>query len=241
MLPMLRGLRFRPRLWGFLLALLASVCTISLGNWQTRRAQDKQDLAARVERAGITAPMAVSGAAQPATDLVLRRLTARGEFLPQYTILLDNKVHRGRPGYFVVTPLRLPGGAMHMLVNRGWVAARERREDLPAVSTPAGEVVVEGMGLEHAPRVLSAGEGVAGDKVWQNLTLEGFSKWSGLALQPVFLQQHSGLSDGLVREWPKADFGVEKHTSYAMQWYLFAMVSVLIFIVLSFERVRPAR
>ena len=241
MLPALRGLRFRPRLWGFLLALLASVCTISLGNWQTRRAQDKQDLAARVERAGRAAPLTVSGAAKPAIDLAFRRLTARGEFLPQYTILLDNKVHRGRPGYFVVTPLRLADGSMHLLVNRGWVAARERREDLPAVSTPAGEVVVDGLGLEHAPRVLSAGEGVPVGKVWQNLTLEGFSTWSGIALQPVFLQQHSELSDGLVRAWPKADFGVEKHTSYAMQWYLFAMMSVLIFVVLSFERVRPAR
>ena len=240
MTPRLKGLRFRPRKWGFLLALLASVGTISLGNWQTRRAQEKLDLAARVERAGREAPMAVPGKALGPADFAFKRLSAKGEFLPQFTILLDNKVHRRRPGYFVVTPLRLAGSSVHVLVNRGWIAARERREDLPVVTTPSGEVVVEGLGLEHAPRVLAAGDGVPSGKVWQNLPLEGFSKWSGLALQPVFLEQHSQLADGLVREWPRVDFGVDKHTSYAIQWYLFAMVSILIFIVLSFERVRPA-
>ena len=104
MTPRLKGLRFRPRKWGFLLALLASVGTISLGNWQTRRAQEKQDLAARVERAGREAPMAVPGKALGPADFAFKRLSAKGEFLPQFTILLDNKVHRRRPGYFVVTP-----------------------------------------------------------------------------------------------------------------------------------------
>jgi surfeit locus 1 family protein len=44
-------------------------------------------------------------------------------------VLLDYKIHRGRLGYYVVTPLRIEGSAMHVLVNRGWVAAGARRED----------------------------------------------------------------------------------------------------------------
>ncbi len=236
----LHGLRFRPRWWGFALALVASLATISLGNWQSRRAQEKRDLASRFEEAGRVPPIAVPGAAAPAESLVLRRLAARGRFLPQFTILLDNKVYRGRPGYFVVTPLQLSGGALHVLVNRGWVAAGARREDLPAVSTPADEVEIEGLGQDHAPRVLVAGSGRPAGRVWQSLTFDEFSGWSGLALQPVFLEQHSQIADGLVRDWPKADFGIEKHTSYAIQWYLIAAFSIAAFIVLSFERGRPA-
>jgi surfeit locus 1 family protein len=238
--PRLKGLRFRPRKWAFALALTASVVMISLGNWQARRAQEKRDLAARVERAGLELPMAVPGGALPPETLALRRLLAKGEFLPQFTVLLDNKVYRGRPGYYVVTPLRVAGTSMHVLVNRGWIAAGQRREDLPEVATPAGEVLVEGLGQARAPRVLAAGEIPPAGKVWQNLTFEHYAKWSGLALQPVFLEQHSSLPDGLVRDWPRADFGVDKHTGYATQWYLFATVAILIFIVLSFERVRPA-
>ena len=236
----LHGLRFRPRWWGFALALAASFATLSLGNWQSRRAQEKRELAARFEVAGRAAPVAVPGAAEPADKLVLKRLTARGRYLPEFTILLDNKVYRGRPGYFVITPMRLSGGSMHVLVNRGWVAAGARREDLPAVTTPPGEVEVEGLGLDHAPRVLIAGSGPPAGRVWQSLSFDEFSKWSGLALQPVFLEQHSQTPDGLVRDWPKADFGIEKHTSYAIQWYLIAAFSIAAFIVLSFERARPA-
>src|SRR5687767_15918721 len=87
--PRLKGLRFRPRKWAFALALAASVVMIVLGNWQARRAQEKRDLAARVEQAGLELPMAVPGGALPPGTLALRRLLAKGEFLPQFTVLLD--------------------------------------------------------------------------------------------------------------------------------------------------------
>ena len=62
--------------------------------------------------------------------------------------------------------------------------------------------------------------------------------WSGLALQPVFLEQHSELGDGLLRDWPKPDFGIDRHTSYAMQWYLIAALAVVLFFSLSIVRDR---
>ena len=59
-------------------------------------------------------------------------------------------------------------------------------------------------------------------KVWQNVTLERFAAWSGLALEPYVVEQHSSLDDGLLRDWPRADAGVEVHESYALQWYSLA-------------------
>jgi surfeit locus 1 family protein len=234
----IKGLRFRPRWWGGLLALAACSAAIALGNWQTRRAQEKHALAERFEQAARTAPASVPSTAALPVSLVFKRLAAKGEFVPRFTILLDNKVYHGRPGYFVVTPLRLSGSAMHVLVNRGWIAAGSRREDLPSVRTPPGEVAVEGLGLEHAPRVLAVGGPPTG-RVWQGLAIDEFSRWSGLAVQPVFLEQRSDTPDGLVRDWPAPDFGIDRHTSYAMQWYLIAALAVVIFVSLSFDRVRP--
>ena len=120
--PTLEGLRFRPRWWSFLLAIAVCAATVSLGNWQTRRAVEKRDLASRFERAGREPPVPVSASAMPPERLVFKQLVARGEFLPQFTVLLDNKVYKGRAGYFVVTPLRLSGSTLHVLVNRGWIA-----------------------------------------------------------------------------------------------------------------------
>jgi surfeit locus 1 family protein len=231
-------LRFRPRWWGVLFVLAACASAVALGNWQTRRADEKRALAERFDQAGRAAATAVPAVRVQAEALVFKRLSVAGRFLPQFTVLLDNKVYRGRPGYFVVTPLRIGEGPMHVLVNRGWIPADVRRENLPAITTPAGEVLIEGLGLEHAPRVLAAGTGAPEGRVWQGLGLEEFARWSGLALQPVFLQQHSAIDDGLVRDWPRPDFGIDRHTSYAMQWYLIAALSIVIFISLSFDRDR---
>lgn len=232
------GLRFRPRWWGFLLALAAFSATILLGNWQTRRAAEKRDLASLFAAAALAAPVAIPGGRATSEALVYKRLLAKGEYLPKFTVLLDNKVYKGRTGYFVVTPMQLSNSTMHVLVNRGWIAGGARREVLPEIRTPAGEVSLEGLGLAHAERVLSTGDGAHQGRVWQGLTNEEFSRWSGLALQPVFLQQSSALDDGLVRDWPAPDFGIEKHRSYAMQWYLIAALSVVIFLSLSVNRDR---
>ena len=239
MLSGVQGLRFRPRWWGALLALAACVSTVSLGNWQTRRADEKHALAQRFDQASRAGPTPVPALPVTAAALVMKRLIAKGEFLPQFTVLLDNKVYRGRPGYFVVTPLRIGAGPMHVLVNRGWIAAGARREDIPAIVTPTGEVTLEGFGRDHAPRVLAAGGGRPTGPVWQSLELDEFSQWSKRALQPVFLEQHSSLADDLVRDWPRPDFGIDRHTSYAIQWYLIAALSVVLFITLSFVRDRP--
>jgi len=222
--------------------MMLAVCaaTISLGRWQTGRADEKRGLAERFERAGLAAPTPVSGQPASAQTLVFRRLSATGEFLPQFTVLLDNKVYRGRPGYFVVTPMRIAGSTIQVLVNRGWIAAGARREDIPEIKTPVGRVTIEGFGLEHAPRVLAVGSDNTRGRVWQGLSLGEFAQWSGLALQPVFLEQRSETADGLVRDWPAPDFGIDRHTSYALQWYLIAALSVVIFICLSFDSDRTA-
>ena len=210
---MLAGYSFRPRAWAAALTALACAAFIALGNWQAGRAQEKRALAQQVQR-----------------------IVASGEFVPQHTVLLDNKVRHGRAGYEVITPLKLAGSTSHLLVNRGWAAAAPRREQLPQLQTPQGEVRIEGIGLARLPQALTMGAGAAG-KVRQNLDIAQFAAETGLALRPMVLQQDAGPEDGLLREWPAPDTGVEKHESYSLQWYSFAALAVLLFIVLSFRRV----
>ncbi|MBM3367342.1 MAG: SURF1 family protein, partial [Betaproteobacteria bacterium] len=134
--------RFRPCWWAALLAAAGCGAGVLLGNWQSGRAEDKRAAAAAE-----------------------KRITLRGTLLARHTVYLDNKIHRGRAGYHVVQPLRLAGGG-HVLVNRGWVAAGPRRDRLPEVSTPAGEVAVEGVRLARFPRAMNAGARPDGP-VWQ--------------------------------------------------------------------------
>jgi surfeit locus 1 family protein len=232
---MLRGYSFRPRLWALAAAAIACVLFVSLGNWQARRASEKRELAAAFDRAMRTAPIELPAAAVDAAKLVHQHVAARGEFVAERTVLLDNKLRGGRPGYEVVTPLRIAQSAWYVLVNRGWVAAAASRDVLPQVRTPPGEVRVAGVALERIPHALAAGP--SSGAVRQNLDLAAFAAETGLALQPILIEQHSPLDDGLVRDWPRPDLGIEKHESYSLQWYSFAVLAVALFITLSFRRV----
>jgi surfeit locus 1 family protein len=118
--------------------------TVSLGLWQTRRAAEKDALQATLERRGREPARVLPARLIAADDYALRRVVARGEYADRFTILIDNRVHQGRVGFYVVSPLRIKGGDVHVLVNRGWVAAGRTRAELPRVATPAGEQTVEG-------------------------------------------------------------------------------------------------
>jgi surfeit locus 1 family protein len=230
---MLRGYSFRPRAWALAAAAAACAAGIALGNWQAGRAAEKRALGAELERSLNAPPLELPATRIGPKDYSRRHVTARGRFLDEHTVYLDNKLRRGRPGYEVVTPLRLDG--MHVLVNRGWIQAGATRDALPAVFTPRDEVRVEGLALARLPRVLEPGPTVAG-KLRLNIDVAAFERETGLGLQPIVIEQHSAAPDGLVREWPRPDAGVDKHASYALQWYSLAALAVVLVVVLSFRR-----
>lgn len=205
------GYSFHPRPWALAAAAAACAAGIALGQWQAGRAAEKRALAARAERVEV-----------------------EGAFVPRFTVYLDNKTHHGRAGYEIVTPLRLRGSAAHVLVNRGWIATGPSRDALPAVPTPAGEVRVEGIALEHLPRVMSLEKGSG--RLRQNLDIAAYAAETGLKLEPRVIEQHSALPDGLARDWPPHDEGAEKNDAYALQWYSLAALAVVLAVVLSFRK-----
>ena len=203
------GYSFRPRLWALAAAALGCAAFIALGNWQTRRADEKRALGAQIERVGVT-----------------------GTFVPKYLVLLDNKVRHGRRGYEVIMPLALSSSDQHVLIDRGWIEVGKGENE---IRTPAAEVRVEGIALPRLPRVYQLEKKPTGP-VRQTLDIDAYAAETGLKLRRVVIEQHSALDDGLLREWPQPDLGVEKHESYALQWYSFAALAVILAVVLSFRK-----
>lgn len=191
-------------------------------------------LAAALEAARRGPAIALSPQAH-GQELVHRRIAARGSFVPGYTIFLDNKVRGGRAGYEVVTPLRLSGSDVHVLVDRGWVAAPPRREILPAVPTPQGELALEGIGFARFARTLHVGGEETG-QVRQTLDIGQFVAQTGLTLKSVILEQLTDTHDGLLRDWPEPDLGVDMHRSYALQWYSLALLAAVSGLHFAFRR-----
>ena len=213
-----------------LLALVAVSVTAGLGRWQLSRAAAKEALQAQIDaRADLPVLRGERLGSDQSTDEWLhRRIVARGQWLAQHTVWLDNRPMNGRVGFYVVTPLQLEGSASVVLVQRGWVPRDfEDRTRLPHIDTPAGPVQLEGRIAPPPGKLYALGEPPTG-LIRQNLDLTQFKAETGLPLVEVSIQQTDATRDGLTRDWPASTTGVDKHYGYAFQWFgLSALIAVL--------------
>jgi surfeit locus 1 family protein len=233
------GRTFRPGWIPSAAAAAFIALTISLGNWQTRRAEEKLAAGRALDEAARGPVLQLPSARVDTAGYERRRVGARGTFVPSGTFFLDNKVMRGIAGYQVVTPLRPEGGGALVLVDRGWIAAGERSR-LPEVSTPEDVQTIEGVAVVPSARFLELAPEAESGKVRENLVLSREEKRLGQTLQPFVIEQTSDARDGLVRIWERPDNGVERHRSYALQWYSFSALAAVFYVVLGFKRTPAA-
>ncbi len=227
---------FRPGWAASLAAAAALAAAVALGNWQVRRAGEKLALQERLDDRSQSAPLHIPPHPVPANDVEYYRVAVRGEFLPQHTILLDNRVLQGQVGYDVLTPFKIEGGDVCVLVNRGWVLAGPRREIMPQFPTPAGVQQVEGIAVPPARRFFELGPTETTGPVWQNLVLDRYAAQTRLALQPFVVQQQNANGDGLTRIQERPDTGVNMHRGYAVQWYALAVLVIVLYVALNLKR-----
>lgn len=248
------------------LAVVAVVCG-SLGRWQLGRAAEREALLANITAGQAQPPLAL-GANTPVAQLAnWRPATATGQWLNRYTILLANRNHEGRPGYWVATPMligqdaHLPEpGAKALLVLRGWIPRPlGAGSALPPLEAPPGIHTITGSLRDRVPRmfelsgadnnaltVLSSGTtGPAKPPEVQNLDLADVETVTGLKLVPAVLQQTSAasLEDGtpLIQNWPTPSVDADKNRGYAIQWFAFAAIALGAWLVIAWRTLRAWR
>lgn len=231
-----------PRFWIITLAaLVVGGTTFSLGQWQLRRAAQKEALQAAItSKTAMDALDARAVAALPnAVDDVHRPVRLRGVWDAAHTVYLDNRPMDGKTGFWVLTPLALDGTGQHIVVQRGWVPRNFiDRTALPAIQTPAGTVTVEGR-IAPPPSKLYEFKGVDTGRIRQNLDLQAFRGETGLPLIAASILQTGAPADGLLRDWAPPNLGVEKHYGYAFQW--FGMCALVVLLYLWFQLILPVR
>lgn len=241
--------RFRLSLWPTFAAALCIPLFLAAGQWQWNKAALKAELQQQLDSRGARSALAVPATLADAEALNYRKVVAQGRYEPQFQILIDNRTHNGQAGYHVVTPLRVDGSDVRLLVNRGWIPAPADRQQIPAFDTPSDTVQLKGMAVIPPARFFtlaspSGSNALAWQSVWQNLDLERYRASVGFSVQPVVLQLDPpnaarDSSGGFVREWGRPDDKRLINVGYALQWWTFAATTFVLWIVLSFRR-QPA-
>lgn len=202
-------------------ALLVAALTFSLGQWQLRRAAQKQNLQLAIEAQGNESILKAQDLADPkiVMDAVHRRATLKGVWRVENTVFLDNRQMNGKTGLIAVTPLVLEGSGQIILVQRGWVQRNfADRTRLPDIQTPVGPVTVRGR-IAPPPSKLYEFKGVESGRIRQNIDIAAFGSETNLPLLPVSMLQTGPANEGLLRDWAAPNVGIDKHYGYAFQWF----------------------
>ena len=217
---------------------------ISLGRWQWSRGEQKEALARGFAAGAVQAqPLGARGTATLPRYAVV---SVTGEWDAARQFLLDNRTRDGRAGYEVLTPLRLADGRW-LLVNRGWLPFEGRRDRLPEVATglAPGAVTLRGR-LDELPTAgLTSGRAApALTGAWPRVT--SFPQTAQLAasladggpdsaaqtlrLEPRVLLLDAAAPAGYRRDWRPFVKGPEQNISYAVQWWSFGVLLLVLFV-----------
>ncbi|HQS59502.1 MAG TPA: SURF1 family protein [Gallionellaceae bacterium] len=233
--------QFRPRLIPTLATILVLPLLISLGLWQANKAVQKQDLQDIYDQRGKSGLVQIGSEPIDINSIRFGKVFARGYFEPEYQIFLDNQIYKGQAGYHVLTPLRVNGGKMRILVNRGWVPVGADRNILPEIETPAGEVEITGYAHDPSGRYLelagSEAKQQAWQIVWQNLNIKRYQEVVPFSIHTFIVLLDPGSSSGYVREWARPDSRIDVHKGYAIQWFLMSIALVVIYIVTNTRKI----
>ena len=218
--------------------LVAVGTTASLGFWQLSRAAQKQARQAAVEAQSAKPPLTAESLLAVSDPMTLLHQNAhlRGSWASKNLVFLDNRPMDGRVGFVAIMPFVLDGGRGAIAVQRGWVPrVFEDRSRVPKIPTPEGIVEIEGRLALPPSDLYSLGEPTAG-VIRQNLALPQFRQETGLPLLPLTLLQSGASTEGLLRDWPIVNLGVEKNYGYAAQW--FGMAALFAALYLWFQIIR---
>ena len=219
-----------------LITLVLLTLFIVLGRWQWHRGEAKEAVWAEYERNAASTPLGTR-----ALDGVARftRIELNGAFEPDHQFLLDNRSHAGQPGYEVLTSFRLDDGR-RVLVNRGWVPFTGFRDRLPDVSMTAMPVKITGR-IEELPSGGLASGHAAPDGPWPKVTSfpthDELANALGSKLEQRILLLDPQVSGGYVRDWSPPGMPPSRHFSYAIQWWGFAAVLLVLYFGLNFRKV----
>lgn len=234
---------FQPRLIPGIAALATVALFVSLGQWQSGKAQRRSAEIEQHQARSQQGAWRLGAALVDAQEVQDMPVTVRGTYEAQKQFFIDNRQENGKPGLHVITPLKLQDSEVRILVNRGWVGWGVSRGNIPTVEVPAGTVEVTGLAAIPSTKkfFLMPAHEDSNPRLWTRLDLSRFEATYPGALQPVVvLQNPDDAQDTLVRKWPPPEDRVAMHKSYALQWYGMAVALIIFYLVASLRKKESA-
>jgi surfeit locus 1 family protein len=218
-----------------ILVLAAMAVMVRLGIWQLDRLDTRRAFNAAVEAQLSQPELELQGAAleAPLGEMEYRPVKVVGEYDHSRQIALRNQFLDNQLGAHLVTPLRIAGSDRVVLVDRGWIPAQDFESGDWTKFDEPGLVEVLGVIRQSRDRAdfgsladptLAPGTPPARSRYFVNIP--EISRQYELPLLAAYIQQKpdSGWSGFPVRTQPELDLSEGPHMGYAIQWFTFAAI-----------------
>ena len=208
---------------------------IRLGLWQLGRADEKlqaQELYAEQQRENPLPieNLSLADAGADTTKLQNLHVSLYGSYDNDHSILVLAQFFDGQIGYEVLTPFRLQGSDRLVLVSRGWTSGILPPNTPPSLRPVAGpqkltaQIYVPAPDERIIPSQIDASQWPLRIRSIEVPVLETVLQEP---LFPYVVRLTEGQPGVLVRHWPVVNVDINQHLSYAFQWFLFAIITLL--------------
>ena len=235
------GFLRRPK-WLGLLALVVVIVPsfFALSRWQMHRLDERRYYNELVTNQGSALPVPIdslltpSAATSTVTDtLRWRPVTVTGHYDSEHQKLVRKRPLDGSDGFWVTTPLVTSAGTV-VVVNRGWIKVSGAASTTPSVpEAPDGIVSVVG---RIQPSQSTDGPQPSDMPRGQISDLDVTAIGGGLgAVYPGYIELISSTPEQAsgLKLLPLPDLTDGPHLAYAIQWVLFAGVTVIGYVMLA--------
>lgn len=205
---------------------LGLILLLGLGGWQVARGLEKQNLQGQVAQKSQSKLLSAS----PANWIELNYQNAelQGHWLPSKSLLLDNRVYKGRVGYELLNPFRLQDGSV-LLVNQGWIEKAKLSDALVSAAKAPLEKVIGQLYLPE--KGFTLGEAMSDQHAWpriiQYYDFLAISNALGEPVQPVIAVTEPAQQSGRIKIWSPYVVNPSRHFGYAFQWWGLAAVFIV--------------
>ena len=226
--------------WTTLLVIAGMALLARLGFWQLDRLDQRRSTNAQLIQQLNSSPINLNNEQLPANlaDLEDRQAVVSGSFDYSSQVMLTQQNWQGRPGVHLITPFLVDRLDVAILVDRGWIPAREAATgDLDSYND-GSTAEAEGV-IRLSDSISGVPSGIEAPKEeWYRVDVAAIETQMPYALMPVYLQW---LPEGPDLELPyraerEIDLSEGSHLGYAIQWFLFATVLGVGYLALILQR-----
>lgn len=229
----------RPSIFAVLLTIVGVAIFCVLGVWQLDRAAYKEAVLAQFHHAAAAPFVSLAQAVSDPRPNDYPHVKVTGRLDGKRVYFLDDQMRAGRLGVMVFAPFFPTGSMRALLVNLGFLqkmgADSTSLPDLPPI--PDHDVTLTGI---YAPPPLPGlklgGNPLLRQKTWPKLVTwidphEIAADLHG-AVYPHVLLLDSDPHSAYLRQWTANIMLPVRHRAYALQWFSFAIASIVMFFVL---------